>query len=104
MHAINTFYAPASNGVLLYIRVVPNSSRNQVVGVQANRLKIKLTAPALEGRANAALVKFLAEVLNCSPAAIQMTHGKAARYKTVHIAGITTAALLRALPATQRKV
>lgn len=72
----------------LTIRVTPNSSRDEVAGEAGGVIRIRLRAPAVEGKANAALVRFLAEALGVRPSAIRILRGETGRTKTVEIEGI----------------
>ena len=63
------------------IHVVPNAAKNCVVGRQGDALKIKLRAPALEGRANDELIKFLADVLGVARANVRLQRGNKSRQK-----------------------
>jgi uncharacterized protein (TIGR00251 family) len=54
-----------NGGVRIEVRVQPRSSRNQVVGEQDGTLKVKLTAPPVDGEANATLLDFLSSYLKC---------------------------------------
>jgi uncharacterized protein (TIGR00251 family) len=78
-----------AGGVRLEVLVQPRSSRNQVVGEQNEVLKIKLTAPPVEGEANAALVDFLADYLKLPRKDIKLIKGETSRHKTVEIRGIS---------------
>jgi len=83
-----------TGGVRLEVSVQPRSSRNQVVGEQNEALKIKLTAPPVEGEANAALVNFLANYFKLPRKDIRLIKGEASRHKIVEIIGITKEELL----------
>lgn len=72
----------------LTIRVTPNSSRDEVAGEVGGAIKIRLRAPAVEGKANAALIRFLADALDVRPSAVRICRGETGRTKTVEIAGI----------------
>ncbi len=73
-------------GAALAIRVTPRASRNEIVEVLADgTIKIRLTAPPVEGKANEALVEFLAEVLEVPPSAIEIVAGVTGRDKLVSI-------------------
>ncbi len=73
-------------GAALAIRVTPRASRNEIAEVLADgTIKIRLTAPPVEGKANEALVKFLAEVLEVPPTAIEIIAGTTGRDKLVSI-------------------
>lgn len=78
-----------NGGFRLEVKVQPRSSRNQVVGEQAGALKIKLTAPPVEGEANAALVDFLSGCLKIPRKNINLLKGETSRNKIVEIKGIS---------------
>jgi len=78
-----------NGGVTFSVRVVPRSSRNQIVGVEGGALKIKLTAPPVEGAANAALIEFVAEWLGVRRSAVSIVSGDKARNKVVRVSGVT---------------
>ncbi|MFC1612143.1 DUF167 domain-containing protein [Myxococcota bacterium] len=65
------------------VLVSPRASRTRVMGVHDNRLKIQLAAPPVEGKANNALVRFLARGLDVSRAQVEIVGGSSSRRKTV---------------------
>lgn len=75
-------------GVLLPVRVQPRASRDQVVGVQDAALKVRLTAPPVDGAANQALVKFLAKALGISKGRLSLVSGQKSRHKLVRVEGL----------------
>jgi len=79
----------ANGGVTFAVRVVPRASRNQIAGVEGGALKIKLTAPPVEGAANAALIEFVAEWLGVRRSAVSIVSGDKARNKVVRVSGVT---------------
>jgi uncharacterized protein (TIGR00251 family) len=79
----------ANGGVTFAVRVAPRASRNQIVGVEGGALKIKLTAPPVEGAANAALIAFVAEWLGVRRSAVSIVSGDKARNKLVRVRGVT---------------
>lgn len=81
--------AASEGGVTLSVRVTPRSSRNAVVGVEAEAIKIKLTAPPVEGAANAALIEFVADWLGVRKSAVSILSGEQARHKRVRVLGVT---------------
>jgi uncharacterized protein (TIGR00251 family) len=85
----------AQGSVTFAVRVVPRSSRNQIVGVEGGALKIKLTAPPVEGAANAALIEFVAEWLGVRRSAVLIVSGDKARNKLVRVSGVTREQVLR---------
>lgn len=69
------------------VKVIPSAKKNELK--QENELfKVYLTAPALEGKANTALIKFLAKYFKARPAAIEVLKGLKSRHKVVNINGI----------------
>ncbi|MBX7123186.1 MAG: DUF167 domain-containing protein [Opitutaceae bacterium] len=73
----------------LSIRVVPNASRDEIAGWLAESLKVKLRAPALDGRANEALCRFLAEKLRLPQRQVAILQGEKSRQKLIEIHGVT---------------
>jgi uncharacterized protein len=76
------------------VRVQPRASRDEIVGAVDGALKIRLSAPAVENRANEALVEFLADVLKRPKSAVRILSGEHARNKRVEIFGATRQQLL----------
>jgi len=76
-------------GVTFPVRVVPRAGRNEVVGNADGALKVRLTAPAVEGRANQALVRFLAGRLGVRRGDVTIVAGEHARHKLVRVEGLT---------------
>lgn len=75
--------------VTLELKVVPNSSRDEVAGWVGATLKVKLRAPALEGRANEALCDFLAARLGLPRRAVTLLRGEKSRNKLVRVEGLS---------------
>lgn len=73
---------------MVRLKVQPRSSRNQVTGVEAGELKVKLTAPPVEGEANRALVLYLAEKLGAARGTVRVLSGETGRHKAVLIEGL----------------
>lgn len=82
---------PTERACTLALKTIPNAPRTEVVGWLGDALKIKVHAPALEGRANDALLEFLAEKLGLSRRAITLVRGDKSRHKVVRVAGLTLA-------------
>lgn len=82
-----------AEGVQFAVRVVPGASKNGVAGIQDDALKVRLTAPAVEGKANRACVDFLAGLLGVRRSALAIATGEKSRKKTVTVEGITRMAL-----------
>jgi uncharacterized protein (TIGR00251 family) len=74
---------------VLRIKVLPRAKKNQISQVLTDGMvKIRLTAPPVEGKANQALIRFLATLLKISPSNIELLSGKRDRIKVVSISGI----------------
>jgi uncharacterized protein len=83
--------ARTPGGVILTVRVVPRSSRNRADGLLGEAIKIRLQAPPVEGRANEALVAFLAAALGVPRRNIVLLAGAASRNKRVRVTGTSEA-------------
>jgi uncharacterized protein len=68
----------------------PRSSRNEIVGPYRDGIKVKITAPPVEGKANDALIRFLSEHLKIPSSHIEILKGQHAREKTIRISGVET--------------
>jgi uncharacterized protein (TIGR00251 family) len=68
-------------GLLIDVRVQPKSAQNAIVGEHDGALKIKLNAPPVEGKANKALVQFLAKWLRCPKSSLEIVSGQTSRSK-----------------------
>jgi uncharacterized protein (TIGR00251 family) len=79
------------------VHIIPNRRINKVVGEHGDAIKIKLRAPAVEGKANAALRCFLAEKLNMPRRAIVLERGERSRDKVIRIDGLSEADVCRGL-------
>ena len=72
-------------GVRLAVQITPNAKKNEVVGVLDDALKLKLQAQPIEGKANEALVRYLAEMLAVPRSAVTITHGLTSKRKLVEV-------------------
>lgn len=82
---------PAGAGCRLPIKAIPNAPRSEVAGWLGDALKVKVHAPALEGRANDELCEFLAGVLKISRRSVRVVQGEKSRQKLVQIDGLSLA-------------
>jgi len=76
-------------GVILVVRVQPRASKDEIAGVIDGALKVRLQAPALEDRANAALCEYLAGLLKTPKSAVRILSGGRSRIKRIEIRGVT---------------
>jgi hypothetical protein len=79
----------AERGAAFRVRVVPRASKNEISGRHEDAIKIRLTAPPVEGAANEALIAFLAEVLGVGKNKIDILSGHTSRDKMVCVVGLT---------------
>ena len=75
--------------VMFAVRVQPRASKDEIAGEMAGALKIRLRAPALEDRANEALIEFLAQLLKTPRSAVRLLSGDRSRTKRVEVSGVT---------------
>lgn len=85
------------DGVILSLHIQPGAKQTEVVGQHGDALKIRLAAPPVDGKANAALVAFLAKKLGAGRTAVELVSGQSARAKRVRVAGISPADVLKGL-------
>lgn len=78
-------------GATFAIRVQPRASRNAIAGEMGDALKIALTAPPVEGKANEACIGFLAKILRVPRSSITIVSGESSRNKVMRVAGLSGA-------------
>jgi hypothetical protein len=76
-------------GITFAVKIHPRAKKNAVTGAVGDALKISLTAPPIDGKANAACIDFLAKLLRVSRASVTIASGESSRQKTIRVAGIT---------------
>jgi uncharacterized protein (TIGR00251 family) len=82
------------------VRVQPRASRNEIVGVREGVIRIRLQAPPVDGAANEALVRFLADEFGVSARAVRIVSGFGSRHKVVEVEAVALPALDRLLSST----
>ena len=80
-------------GASFAVKVHPRARKNAITGVVGDALKLALTAPPVEGKANQACIEFLAEFLNVPRASVTIVAGQSSRNKVIRVAGRTAAQL-----------
>jgi uncharacterized protein len=91
MPAENTFFNVDPNGdVRIQIKVVPRASADRVEGIEGTHLKVRITAPPVEGKANNHLLRFLAEFLSVRAHQLDVVSGRNSRFKRIRVAGLTS--------------
>ena len=73
----------------IQVKLLPRSSRTEIVGRENNRLKVKVTSPPVDGEANKALIQLLAKTLGVSKGRVEIIEGKSSRLKTIRIYGLS---------------
>lgn len=86
-----------AGGATLRVRVSPRAPRDEVGGERNGALVVRLTAPPVEGQANAALVRFLARHLGVAPSVVSVAQGAKTRDKVLLVAGARAQDLLSSL-------
>lgn len=78
-----------AGGVSFAVKVHPRAGRDGISGAFGGALKVDLTAPPVEGKANEAIIRFFADLLKVPRSSVTIASGKTNRMKVIHIAGIT---------------
>jgi uncharacterized protein (TIGR00251 family) len=83
----------SSGSVSFAVKVQPRARRNAIVGELGEALKVALTAPPVDGRANEACVEFFSEALHVPRSSVSIVSGETSRNKVIRVMGITAAQL-----------
>lgn len=86
-----------ADGVMLSLKVQPRASANEIGETLGNELRVKITAPPVDAAANDALVRFLAERLDCPRNRVELVRGHTSRHKTVKLHGLAAEAVMERL-------
>jgi len=78
-------------GATFQVKVHPRARKNAITGVVGDGLKLVLTAPPVEGRANEACINFLAEFLNVPRSSVTIAAGESSRQKLIRVVGVRAA-------------
>jgi uncharacterized protein len=95
--AIPNFLRARSDGALLSVKLQPRASANEIIphGGVGDELRIRVTAPPVDAAANEALVRLLAERLDCARSSIELVRGHKSRHKVVKLHGFTPEEVLK---------
>lgn len=85
------------DGVLLSVKLQPRASANEIGEALGNELRIKVSAPPVDSAANEALVRLLAEKLDCARSCVELVRGQTSRHKVVKVYGLTAEEIVRKL-------
>ena len=88
-----------AEGVRIALQITPNAKKTEILGVSGDVLRLKLQAPPVDGKANEALIRYLADVLDVPKSRVQITHGLSGRKKLLEIraASLTPDSVMRDL-------
>jgi uncharacterized protein (TIGR00251 family) len=78
-----------ASGVILAVKIHPRAKKNAITGEVGEALKVALTAPPVDGRANAACVEFFAKLLKVPRSSVTIASGQTSRNKVIRITGIS---------------
>jgi uncharacterized protein (TIGR00251 family) len=88
----------SNDGVSFAVRVHPRAKKNAITGELGEALKVSLTAPPIEGRANEACIEFFAKLLKVPRSSVTIASGQSSRNKVIRVAGISVDEVRRRLP------
>ena len=87
-----SWYAQAADGsLILTLHIQPGARKTEIAGLHGGALKIRLAAPPVDGKANAALIAFLAKACGVSKSAVALVSGDTCRAKRVRVSGADAA-------------
>jgi uncharacterized protein (TIGR00251 family) len=77
----------------LKVRVIPNARKSELSAIPPDEIRLKVRAQAQDGKANAEVIRFLAELIDCPKSRIAIKRGEKTRIKIIEIAGISPEAV-----------
>jgi uncharacterized protein (TIGR00251 family) len=83
------FLSARPDGVVVSIKLQPRASVNEIGEALGNELRIKVTAPPVDAAANEALVRLLAETLDCPRSQVELLRGQTSRHKLIKVRGVS---------------
>ena len=83
--------AAIAGGVRITVHVSPGAAATSIAGLHGDAIKLRLAAPPIDGRANEALVVFMADTLGVARRDVRLVRGDTARRKTIEVTGVTVA-------------
>lgn len=97
--ALPAFLTVQSDGVTLAIKLQPRASKTEIGEITGSELRVKVTAPPVDAAANEALLRLLADKLDCPRGKVELIRGHTARHKVVKLHGLNAAAVVTKLTA-----
>lgn len=95
--ATPSFLRVQADGVLLSVKLQPRASANEIGEPLGDELRIKVTAPPVDAAANEALLRLLADELDCPRGKVELVRGQTSRHKTIKLHGLSAEVVLTAL-------
>jgi uncharacterized protein len=93
---VSDWYRVAADGrITLTLHIQPGAKKTETAGLHGDALKIRLAAPPVDGKANEALIKFIAEALKLPKSAVNLKSGQTSRRKVLEVSGATSEAVAR---------
>ena len=86
---INDYFKITGNDILIKVKIVPGSPKNKIVGIYNNALKISITAPPVEGKANKKCIAYLAKYFDIAKSKIEIISGQTSKNKLIKIYNIS---------------
>ncbi|MDO3380167.1 DUF167 domain-containing protein [Geoalkalibacter halelectricus] len=96
---MNAALTEMSEGVCVAVHVQPRASRNEIVGLRGDELRVRLTSPPVEGAANRLCCEFLADLCGVAKSRVELLSGAKSRHKRLLVRGIDLAEAQRRLAA-----
>lgn len=87
------FRQSADGRITLTLHIQPGAKKTEFAGLHGEALKIRLAAPPVDGKANEALLRFIAEVLHLPKSAVTLKSGQTSRHKVLEVNGTTADAV-----------
>ena len=84
-----SWWSPGEGGITVSARVTAGARRSEVIDASGERLRMRIAAPAVEGKANVELQRMIAKLLGVRRSAVSLVRGERSREKTLWVAGIT---------------
>ena len=95
--SINDCLKIAGNDIVIKVKIVPGSSKNKIVGVYNNALKIAITSPPVDGKANKKCIAYLAKYFDVAKSKIEIISGQTSKNKLIKIYDISQEEILEKL-------
>lgn len=87
----------SSVSTVLTVRLLPRAHRDEICGVVDGMLRLRVTAPPVDGKANARCISLLAKALGIPASAIQIIRGESSQVKVIHLQGMSESEIFRKL-------